>query len=154
MPTPQRREKAPSSYSAAERAKLNTYKDAYFARVTTLERTDYVRKTVGPEFFNWLEDEGKSMGSPDSKEFKAATKVCGRGVPDGPLIVYLAGNDRLDSQQLAFAEGSQANRAEGQSQSGGRRPYHDAGSCHREAERHSRNGRHRSRFSGVFSAAE
>jgi hypothetical protein len=65
------------AYSSTERAKLNTYRDAYFALETSEERTDYLRKTLAVEFFNWRATQGKHMGAPDSEEMTAGIRVGG-----------------------------------------------------------------------------
>jgi hypothetical protein len=67
----------PSAYSSRERTKLNSYKEEYLAFQTSAERTDFLKKKLAPEFFNWRKAElGTDIGRPDSPESKAAITVC------------------------------------------------------------------------------
>ncbi|GLB34481.1 hypothetical protein LshimejAT787_0200460 [Lyophyllum shimeji] len=63
-----------SLYSSEELAQLNRYRDEYMTYKSSMERTDFLKKKLGPEFFNWCTTRGKSVGEPGSAEFKAAVK--------------------------------------------------------------------------------
>ncbi|GLB43466.1 hypothetical protein LshimejAT787_1303670 [Lyophyllum shimeji] len=63
-----------SLYSSEELAQLNRYRDEYMTYKSSMERTDFLKKKLGPEFFNWCTTRGKSVGEPGSAEFKTAVK--------------------------------------------------------------------------------
>ncbi|GLB45143.1 hypothetical protein LshimejAT787_2000480 [Lyophyllum shimeji] len=63
-----------SVYSSEELAQLNRYRDEYMTYKSSMERTDFLQKKLGPEFFNWCTTRGKSIGDPGSAEFKTAVK--------------------------------------------------------------------------------
>ncbi|GLB45741.1 hypothetical protein LshimejAT787_2700110 [Lyophyllum shimeji] len=63
-----------SVYSSEELAQLNRYRDEYMTYKSSMKRTDFLKKKLGPKFFNWCTTRGKSIGEPGSAEFKTAVK--------------------------------------------------------------------------------